>query len=708
MYACRKDFQQDAAPALENSEQPAERSTTAEIEMFVDSIPDTFINRQQRVLALMTYEEIKRRNPTASNHGRPLWPATHTLPLQPNGTRLSLTPLVISQDGQHDLAAYLAVEADSVECRYWIFSPMPPDSLTSASDRDGETPDGLSTCYQDCMGCPFPCGPAPNQMDHFNCLIGCILGLSGWSPFSGQVYSTDSYWQVHVSGSTPTGGFTNQGFLNNENGTGNNTENNSGGGNGNLSNYNFTQTAYDVYDKYFDCLAANPDISTAVYNKLYTPNGTMHCLSPFIDEALGMLCEEAQGVNITAAQFEEEFERAVVRFYGIAKGIEGYVFSACGELGEVVNFALQHGLTSEQFQILFDNKILFQQLKMLTEVLDLNQDDVDMLISQPLLVAQISIFIQNHADDETAKLFAEYVIRELDTDPSIPSNTDLNQYNFFENFDPFISYLESNTETEDEINNGIEIEYIVQAPSPSPPPAGRLLGGSPANPNGGQDAIGRTNGDINILPLHIREYDLFPEWLLKSQMKFLFFMATDGDEDEILDEMGDEVKNSYLNKFFGNKNGTFHKYQNNTLHLMAKESKKFRKWLKDYGLELNERLKVTNGSIGTIENVMLSNRVRLNETKSLTILINDTQKTDVYIVNDQYDYNPASGTLEAVIRVNVTDNFGVDDGDVTEFWNYFPGGPGFVAWWILQHRKNYWPFMSDLWFSVKIKGDITP
>lgn len=122
--------------------------------------------------------------------------------------------------------------------------------------------------------------------------------------------------------------------------------------------------------------------------------------------------------------------------------------------------------------------------------------------------------------------------------------------------------------------------------------------------------------------------------------------------------------------------------------------------MKEFGSKLNERLKVTNGNIGTIEDVILDERVHLNETKSLTILINDTQKTDEYIINHQYDFNPTSGVWEAVLTVNVTDNFGIDDGDIIDFWNHFPGGAGFVAWWILQHRKNYWPFMTDLWFLV--------
>lgn len=127
--------------------QAVSRATATEIAAFIDSIPDTFINRQQRVLALMTYEEIKRHHPAVSNLGRPLWPATHTLPPQPGGTRLSLTPIVVSQDGEVEATAFLAVETDSVDCRFWVFTPTTQDSLLSASDRDGETVDGLSTCY---------------------------------------------------------------------------------------------------------------------------------------------------------------------------------------------------------------------------------------------------------------------------------------------------------------------------------------------------------------------------------------------------------------------------------------------------------------------------------------------------------------------------------------------------------------------------------
>ncbi|GAB4499177.1 MAG: hypothetical protein OHK0019_35880 [Saprospiraceae bacterium] len=197
--------------------------------------------------------------------------------------------------------------------------------------------------------------------------------------------------------------------------------------------------------------------------------------------------------------------------------------------------------------------------------LDLSASEKNYLLNNSALYDNLVNFVKSKGcgclEDESTKLFVEYVIERLHSDPSIPINTDLGQYNFFDSYDPIINYLNSNTEPEDEINNGIEIDYIIQAP-PSPPSAGRLLGGSPDNPNGGQDAIGRTNGDINILPPHMRERDNYPEWNLKLEMELLFYIATHGDVDEILDGMGDEVSTAYLNKFFANKNGTFHEYQN--------------------------------------------------------------------------------------------------------------------------------------------------
>ncbi len=215
---------------------------------------------------------------------------------------LSLTPIVVSQNGQVETTAFLAIETDSVDCRYWVFTPMTPDSLQSASDRDGEVIDDFNSCMQDCL-CPSPAGN-PHWFEYIKCFVKCFsTGNAG----QGSIWITVGGIQLSgfVNRGSTYGTYTNNGS------NGNNNNN----GNGSLPNYNFNQTAYNVFDKYYDCLSEHSEISTAVWNKLYTPNGTAHCLTPLLDEALGMLCEEAQGQNISVLQFEEEYERAIGHFF---------------------------------------------------------------------------------------------------------------------------------------------------------------------------------------------------------------------------------------------------------------------------------------------------------------------------------------------------------------------------------------------------------
>lgn len=179
----------------------------------------------------------------------------------------------------------------------------------------------------------------------------------------------------------------------------------------------------------------------------------------------------------------------------------------------------QHGITlgnAQLDQLIEMGGNTLCTLKQLTDNLDLSQNEVNFLLSQPFLMVQLDNFLKSHPGNQIANIFARFVLQELDANPAIPSNINLGQYNFFDNFDATLDYLNANTTTEQALNNGITIDYITQAP-PYPPAAGRLLGGSEANPNGGQDAIGRTNGDINILPVFYQVFDLDPEWVLKSR-----------------------------------------------------------------------------------------------------------------------------------------------------------------------------------------------
>ncbi|MCB0638660.1 MAG: hypothetical protein KDC54_18645, partial [Lewinella sp.] len=56
--------------------------------------------------------------------------------------------------------------------------------------------------------------------------------------------------------------------------------------------------------------------------------------------------------------------------------------------------------------------------------------------------------------------------------------------------------------------------------------------------------------------------------------------------------------------------------------------------------------------------------------------------------------------------INVIDHFGLDDGDVIQYQDHFPGGNGFIGWWTLQHRYGWAPFRTDIWFVVRLGGQI--
>ena len=51
----------------------------------------------------------------------------------------------------------------------------------------------------------------------------------------------------------------------------------------------------------------------------------------------------------------------------------------------------------------------------------------------------------------------------------------------------------------------------------------------------------------------------------------------------------------------------------------------------------------------------------------------------------------------------ITDHFGLDKPDVIKFQD---AREGFAAWWILQHKKAYRPFITKLRFVTLLKGKI--
>lgn len=83
----------------------------------------------------------------------------------------------------------------------------------------------------------------------------------------------------------------------------------------------------------------------------------------------------------------------------------------------------------------------------------------------------------------------------------------------------------------------------------------------------------------------------------------------------------------------------------------------------------------------------------------LQILINDTNYTEIKIV----DYNYLNGHWSATIDIIVHDNFGLDKNDALV---YQEKHDGFAAWWLLQHKRGYVSFETTVHLRHSITASI--
>jgi len=58
----------------------------------------------------------------------------------------------------------------------------------------------------------------------------------------------------------------------------------------------------------------------------------------------------------------------------------------------------------------------------------------------------------------------------------------------------------------------------------------------------------------------------------------------------------------------------------------------------------------------------------------------------------------------AIIIVEILDHFGLDLKDIEMKKDDFRYDVGFASWWILQHRKGYKPFITQVNVRYKISG----
>ena len=176
---------------------------------------------------------------------------------------------------------------------------------------------------------------------------------------------------------------------------------------------------------------------------------------------------------------------------------------------------------------------------------------------------------------------------------------------------------------------------------------------------------------------------------------------------------GKENVQNLINNFRNNKGITFSsKYMDDALasHPTLKQFI----YDKEGVLEnLNEQLRSVNGNINkieTLQGVLNSTRPKFpwrsgsvkNIIKDLfsgmTIAVDDTSAYLVYV--ESYELI-STNTYNAVLRIEIYDNFGLNSADIQCGFGLLAG---FRAWFILQHVRGYRPFLTKMTYKLYLNN----
>ena len=154
------------------------------------------------------------------------------------------------------------------------------------------------------------------------------------------------------------------------------------------------------------------------------------------------------------------------------------------------------------------------------------------------------------------------------------------------------------------------------------------------------------------------------------------------------------------------RDGTSGPFENNVLSSRVGISSQFLNFAKVFGDELNTELRNHNGDINNISNFTIDNKYRptfnglYNKFHGLQILINDTEQTNIQL--DVFN-PPVNGHWSAVVTITITDHFGLDKHDAL---TYQGNNLGFPDWWLLQHDRDYKPFITVVRLRVTLSGNL--
>jgi hypothetical protein len=236
------------------------------------------------------------------------------------------------------------------------------------------------------------------------------------------------------------------------------------------------------------------------------------------------------------------------------------------------------------------------------------------------------------------------------------------------------------------INLGITVTDTVPPLTPLANP--RIIAKAPCRGNIEDMQSGSSADPIGILPklLPKTNAELFVE--MRSLMTWYSFFNSD------LESIG----NRMIDKFSTSSGGF---YSSDTLNKYVSLSAQFKNMMQQLGDRLNKELRSANGNINSVADFEIQRPVfngNYNKTHGLTILINDTECTDIKLKG----FTLRNGTnWSADVEITITDHFGLDKHDALEYQYWHKG---FAAWWILQHRRGFQPFKTKIVITKRING----
>jgi hypothetical protein len=267
---------------------------------------------------------------------------------------------------------------------------------------------------------------------------------------------------------------------------------------------------------------------------------------------------------------------------------------------------------------------------------------------------------------------------------------------------------EAAADPDPEIQNGIDI--VSTSVAFTVPTTGTLIGRSRRNPPNVEDIQHGTNGDckgimwdcMTCRPYECKECTgceaLTDNHLEEYMTSLMTFFSKPPLEN---------IAVSFAERFF-NKISSDHYTTGLSEHI--RNSPNMRNYMKLFGAELNKTLKSNGGNIYLNPIIDMGNvrpvfGGKHNRWHGLTILLNDTEMTDVWYI-DNFNLNNDTKVWSADLYFEVTDHFGLDKHDALTYQSPLAAAPGFAAWWALQHRKDYPPFRTKITIFATLKGKL--